>query len=158
VRLVLGSLVLVLLSVPISTANTFAVGKSPSASVDAAVLGKQGDDTTAGRTIINAPSDVINAPAAAAKGMKIVRAYGCRDAASIGTALADLWSRTFASGNWYTGSGPRGNSRRFFAVVTRPMKTLTRKCGADYAYEVASHTNTVGITWRALTYVIDRNQ
>ncbi len=153
-RVVLGALALVLLGGATAPGAALAGGAGPATAVT--VLhssGLRGDAATADLRSVTARGDAISVRTAAAKGLKIVRAHvrahGCADAASLGSALGNLWGDTFGSGTSWS------DDPRFLAVVTRPTKALTRRCGGGFAEEVVQSMNVFDVTWRTLTTIID---
>ncbi|MDR7381220.1 hypothetical protein [Promicromonospora iranensis] len=47
---------------------------------------------------------------------------------------------------------------QFDQVAIKPVKTITEKCGRQYAYDVIVHSGVVDATWTALTDVADNPQ
>lgn len=111
--------------------------------------GMRGVHSAAVRTAVKIPGDVIRPHAARVQGMRIVRAHGCRDAEYLAAAMGDLWDAALGTDTAWA------DDRRFLAVVKRPTKALTQKCGREFAYEVLSKMNVFDQTWRTLGVIVD---
>jgi hypothetical protein len=146
-----GLLTLVILSGGMDPGAALALGTTPASSVSVPDRPLGSAAPTLVRVNVTADGQPRGTQRAARRGVRIVEAHACQNPQSLGSALVGLWADTFAPGSWFS-----DHPKHFLAVVTRPMRVLTRQCGGEFAYEVASQTNLVGPTWRALTSIIDR--